>query len=98
MANKTIEVNDLDDAAGAGKFSEQTPAIACMSWPTLLPFPETCSDKREARQKNISEKRRLDAVCAELPTQQEYAKASRPKPRRVQSQLKDLPVDIGEQS
>ena len=57
---------------------------------TSLPFrvPKTCSDKREARQQNITEKKYLNAVSAESHTQKEDAKASRPKPRRVQPQLK----------
>jgi len=93
MSDKTVEANGLDDD-DTGEGPEQTPTIACTSWLTRLPFPETCSDKQEARHRNISEMRHLGAVHAELCAQQEHAKSSRPKPRRVQHHPKDL--DIGE--
>jgi len=86
-------VNGLDDDnAGDLEDPKQIPTIACMLWLALPPLPETCSDKQEARQQNISEMRHLGAIRAELHAQQEHAKASRPKPRPVQHRLKDLDI------
>jgi len=93
VADKTIEVNGLnDDDTGDLEDPKQIPTIACTLWLALPPFPETCSDKQEACQQNISEMRHLGAIRAELHAQQEHAKASQPKPRPVQHCLKDLDI------
>jgi hypothetical protein len=65
--------------------------IPCM---LLLLLPQPASDWPEARKRNIAEMRRLNVEASRLDakadTQQEQSKASRPRPRRVLLQPKDL--------
>ena len=65
--------------------------IPCM---LLLFLPEPCSDWLEARKQNIAEMRCLNVEAsrlnAKVGTEWEQCKASRPRPRRVLLQPKDL--------
>ena len=65
--------------------------IPCM---LLLLLPEPCSDWLEACKQNIAEMKCLNAEASRLNVkvgaQRERCKASRPRPRRVLLQPKDL--------